>query len=55
MDPAANEENIRWTKETHAALSEHLADRRWLNYLGDDQGEDAGAGRTGRTTTGSSR
>ncbi len=25
----------------HAALGEHLSERRWLNYLGDDQGEDA--------------
>lgn len=40
-DPAASEENVRWTKETHAALAEHLAERRWLNYLGDDQGADA--------------
>jgi FAD/FMN-containing dehydrogenase len=47
MDPAANEENIRWTKETHAALAEHLTDRRWLNYLGDDQGADAVRGAYG--------
>jgi FAD/FMN-containing dehydrogenase len=40
-DPAASEENVRWTKETHAAVAEHLAERRWLNYLGDDQGADA--------------
>ena len=40
-DPAATEENIRWTKESHAAFSEHLVDRRWLNYLTDDQGESA--------------
>jgi len=40
-DPAATEENIRWTKESHAAFSEHLVERRWLNYLTDDQGESA--------------
>ena len=40
-DPAATEENIRWTKESHAAFSEHLVERRWLNYLTDDQGETA--------------
>jgi FAD/FMN-containing dehydrogenase len=40
-DPAATEANIRWTRETHAALSPHLAARRWLNYLGDDQADDA--------------
>ena len=37
MDPADTEANIAWTRETHAALGEHLTDRRWLNYLGDDQ------------------
>jgi FAD/FMN-containing dehydrogenase len=36
-DPAATEENVRWTKDTYAAASEHLAPGRWLNYLGDDQ------------------
>jgi FAD/FMN-containing dehydrogenase len=41
MDPAATDENIAWTRDTHAALSEHLARRRWLNYLGDDQGDEA--------------
>ncbi len=37
LDPADTEANVRWTKETHAALGEHLVERRWLNYLGDDQ------------------
>jgi FAD/FMN-containing dehydrogenase len=41
LDPAATDENIAWTKETHAAFAPHLAERRWLNYLGDDQGDDA--------------
>ncbi|HEX5193859.1 MAG TPA: FAD-binding oxidoreductase [Solirubrobacteraceae bacterium] len=40
-DPAATDTNIRWTRQTHAALSPHLAARRWLNYLGDDQTNDA--------------
>jgi FAD/FMN-containing dehydrogenase len=40
-DPAATEANIAWTRETHAALAPHLAGRRWLNYLGDDQADDA--------------
>ena len=40
-EPARTEENIRWTRETHAALQPHLSARRWLNYLGDDQGDDA--------------
>jgi FAD/FMN-containing dehydrogenase len=41
LDPATTEENIRWTKDTHAAFAEHLVERRWLNYLTDDQGESA--------------
>ena len=41
MDPADTEANIAWTRETFAALTPHLAARRWLNYLGDDAQEDA--------------
>jgi FAD/FMN-containing dehydrogenase len=41
MDPAETDANIAWTRETHAAFAPHLAERRWLNYLGDDQGQDA--------------
>jgi FAD/FMN-containing dehydrogenase len=37
LDPAATDENIAWTRETHAALGPHLDEARWLNYLGDDQ------------------
>jgi FAD/FMN-containing dehydrogenase len=40
-DPSTTDANIRWTRETHAALAPHLATRRWLNYLGDDQAQDA--------------
>jgi FAD/FMN-containing dehydrogenase len=40
-DPAGTEANIGWTRETFAALQPHFADRRWLNYLGDDQADDA--------------
>src|SRR3954447_12592377 len=40
-DPGATDANIAWTRETHAALKPQLSDRRWLNYLGDDQAEDA--------------
>jgi FAD/FMN-containing dehydrogenase len=41
LDPADTVKNIAWTKDTFAALSEHLATGRWLNYLGDDQADDA--------------
>jgi FAD/FMN-containing dehydrogenase len=40
-DPADTEANIAWTRETHAALQPELSERRWLSYLGDDQGDDA--------------
>jgi FAD/FMN-containing dehydrogenase len=36
-DPADTDANISWTKDTFAAVSEHFATGRWLNYLGDDQ------------------
>jgi len=41
IDPADTVKNIQWTKDTYAAVSEHLAPGRWLNYLGDDQADDA--------------
>jgi FAD/FMN-containing dehydrogenase len=41
MDPADTEANIAWTRETFAALRPHFGTGRWLNYLGDDQAEDA--------------
>jgi FAD binding domain/Berberine and berberine like len=37
MDPADTEANVTWTKDTHAAVSEHLVAGRWLNYLNDDE------------------
>jgi FAD/FMN-containing dehydrogenase len=41
-DPADTEANVAWTRETFAALGLHFGTaRRWLNYLGDDQAEDA--------------
>jgi FAD/FMN-containing dehydrogenase len=40
-DPADTDANVTWTKDTHAGLAEYLTDRRWLNYLADDQGDDA--------------
>ena len=40
-DPAETDANIAWTRETFAALRPHFATGRWLNYLGDDQADDA--------------
>ena len=40
-DPADTDANIAWTRETFAALRPHFGTGRWLNYLGDDQANDA--------------
>jgi len=40
-DPADNDANIAWTRESFDALRPHFGTGRWLNYLGDDQAEDA--------------
>jgi FAD/FMN-containing dehydrogenase len=40
-DPAHSEANIAWSRETFAAMRPHFGHGRWLNYLGDDQSEDA--------------
>ena len=40
-DPAGTEANVAWTRETFAAMQPYFRPGRWLNYLGDDQAEDA--------------
>jgi FAD/FMN-containing dehydrogenase len=40
-DPEDTEANIAWTRETFAAMQPQLGPGRWLNYLGDDQADDA--------------
>jgi FAD/FMN-containing dehydrogenase len=40
-DPADTEKNIAWGRETFAAMKPYFGTGRWLNYLGDDQAEDA--------------
>jgi FAD/FMN-containing dehydrogenase len=40
-DDEDTDANIAWTRETFAALQPHLESRRWLNYLGDDQADEA--------------
>jgi FAD/FMN-containing dehydrogenase len=40
-DPDDTEANITWSRETFAAMRPHFGTGRWLNYLGDDQAEDA--------------
>ncbi|HEX2588397.1 MAG TPA: FAD-binding oxidoreductase [Gaiellales bacterium] len=41
MDPSDTIRNIEWTKDTFSAITEQLRNARWLNYLGDDQADDA--------------
>ncbi len=41
VDPADTAANVEWTRETFAALRPHFGSGRWLNYLGDDQADDA--------------
>jgi len=40
-DAAHTDANIAWSRDTFAALKPHFGRGRWLNYLGDDQGDDA--------------
>jgi FAD/FMN-containing dehydrogenase len=40
-NPAENEANIAWSREAFAAMRPHFGTGRWLNYLGDDQADDA--------------
>lgn len=40
-DPAATEENVAWARSTYDSVRPYLADRRWLNYLDDDDSADA--------------
>jgi len=39
--PADDQANVDWTRRTFAALEPSLRPDRWLNYLGDDQGNNA--------------
>jgi FAD/FMN-containing dehydrogenase len=41
LDPADTDANVAWTRETFELASPYFAGRRWLNYLGDDDGRDA--------------
>ena len=41
LDGAGTEENIAWTKDTYAALGQHWAERRYVNYLDADDTGDA--------------
>jgi FAD/FMN-containing dehydrogenase len=40
-DPGDNDANVAWSRETFATMRPHFGSGRWLNYLGDDQSDDA--------------
>jgi FAD/FMN-containing dehydrogenase len=40
-DAAHTDANIAWSRDTFAAMKPHFGSGRWLNYLGDDQGDAA--------------
>lgn len=40
-EPGDTDENVAWARTTYDSLRPYLADRRWLNYLGDDDAADA--------------
>jgi FAD/FMN-containing dehydrogenase len=41
LNPADTDANVAWTRDTFAALRPHFGPGRWLNYLADDDGDDA--------------
>jgi FAD/FMN-containing dehydrogenase len=47
LDPNDTDANIAWTRETFKAMRPYFGEGRWLNYLGDDQAEDAVRGAYG--------
>ncbi len=40
MEPGESEQNIAWARETYAAMQPYMAAGRYVNYLGEDEGED---------------
>jgi FAD/FMN-containing dehydrogenase len=40
-DPSETEANVAWSREAFTAMRPNFGSGRWLNYLGDDQAEDA--------------
>ena len=40
-DAAHTDANIAWSRDTFGAMKPHFGTGRWLNYLGDDQADDA--------------
>ena len=40
QDPADSERNIAWARETYTAMEPYMARGRYVNYLGEEEGED---------------
>ena len=41
MESATTEANIAWTRDAYGALQPYFAERRYVNYLGVDEDENA--------------
>jgi FAD/FMN-containing dehydrogenase len=41
LNPADNARNIAWARESYDVMRPHFTSGRYVNYLGDDDGEDA--------------
>ena len=40
QDPSETDGNVAWTRETYDAMQPYMRTGRYVNYLGDDEGED---------------
>jgi FAD/FMN-containing dehydrogenase len=43
LDPADTDKNVKWTRETYAAMQPFMAPGRYVNYLEGDEGSDLAA------------
>jgi FAD/FMN-containing dehydrogenase len=41
LEPADNARNIAWARESYDAMQPYFTRGRYVNYLGEDEGEDA--------------
>ena len=40
QDVSETEQNVAWTRETYSAMQPFMGSGRYVNYLGEDEGED---------------
>ena len=43
LDPVQSDRNIQWARDTFEAMRPHMAPGRYVNYLGEDEGDDPAA------------